>query len=99
MSNMHGDRSKSNIVRTAIALWHEGGERAVSARAIGKRIGLTHAGVIYHFDNIANLMNAVKREAIESGDVHIIPALIVSGDPLVAHWSTADRQRWLAASA
>ncbi len=95
MSNMHGERVKGTIIQTALALWREGGERAVSARAIGKKMGLTHAGVIYHFNGIAGLMDAVKREAIASGDTKIIPQLIVAGDPLVAGWSAADRQTWL----
>lgn len=98
MSNMHGARSKAAIIKTAIALWHEGGERAVSARAIGKRVGLTHAGVIYHFEGIKGLMHEVKAEAIASGDTRIIPSLIVAGDPLVAGWTQEQRQAWLSAA-
>jgi len=91
-----GDQSKVQIVRTALVLWHEGGERAVSARAIGKRIGLTHAGVIYHFGNIAGLMDAVKREAITEGDGLVIRQLIVAQDPLVSDWTQEVRSAWLA---
>lgn len=92
---MRGDQSRNEIIQAAIALWHEKGERGVSARAIGKVVGLTHAGVIYHFDGIAGLMDAVKRQAIAAGDRKIIPQLIVAGDPLVAGWPVEDRQRWL----
>lgn len=96
---MHGERSKQTIIRTAIALWHEGGERAVSARAIGKRIALTHAGVLFHFDGVAGLMLAVKNAAIEAGDVKIIPQLITAGDPAVAHFTDEQRRAWLNAAA
>jgi len=95
-STMQGEQSKSAIISTALELWHEKGERGVSARAIGKRIGLTHAGVIYHFGNIAGLMDAVKREAIGSGDGLVIRQLIAAADPLVAGWSQEDRLAWLA---
>lgn len=97
--NMQGDRSKATIIRTALDLWREGGEKAVTARGIAKRVGLSHAGVIYHFGNTAGMMDAIKREAIESRDAQIISQLILAGDPLVAGWPQADRQAWLAAAA
>ena len=50
---MHGERSKAAIIQAALALWREKGERAVTARGIGKRVGLTHAGVLFHFGGIA----------------------------------------------
>lgn len=95
---IHGERSKALIIQTGIALWHEGGVAAVTARGIGKRVGLSHAGVIYHFGGVAELLREVKEEAIRSGDRKIIPQLITAGDPLVAGWSQADRQGWLAAA-
>lgn len=95
MTYMHGERSKAAIINAGLALWRESGQRAVSARGIGKRVGLSHAGVIYHFDSVAGMLDAIKREAISIGDKHIIPHLIVAGDPLVAGWSPEDRQAWL----
>lgn len=95
-TTIQGDQSKAAIIRAAIDLWHERGQAAVSARAIGKRVGLTHAGVIYHFGNVAGLLDAVKREAIADADGRIIRQLIACDDPLVAEWSAADRAAWLA---
>ena len=94
-----GDKSKVAIVRTALELWREGGERVVTARGIGKRVGLSHAGVIYHFGSTGAMLDAVKRQAIEDGDGVVIAALILSNDPLVAQWSQTDRQAWLSAAA
>ena len=96
---MKGDASKTAIIRTALELWHEGGEKAVTARGIGKRVGLSHAGVIYHFGSVGDMLDAVKREAIESGDKKIIPQLILNNDPLIAGMSQSDRGAWLAAAA
>lgn len=96
-TTMQGDQSKAAIIKTALELWHEGGEKAVSARAVGKRVGLTHAGVIYHFGNVGGMMDAVKREAVAARDGLIIRQMIVANDPLVAGWSQEDRQQWLMA--
>ncbi len=92
---MHGERQRALIIRTGIELWHEGGESAVTARGIGKRVGLSHAGVLFHFGGISALKDAVKREAIASGDTRVIPALIVAADPLVADWTQEQKQGWL----
>lgn len=94
-----GDKSKVAIVRTALELWREGGERAVTARAVGKRVGLSHAGVIYHFGSTGAMLDAVKRQAIEDGDGVVIAALILGNDPLVAEWDQPTRQAWLVAGA
>lgn len=98
MTYLQGDKSKVAIIRTGLELWRENGEKAVTARGIGKRVGLSHAGVIYHFGGVGALLDAVKREAINQGDKQIIPQLIVSGDPLVAEWTQEQRQAWLAAA-
>ena len=93
---MHGERSKAAIIQAALALWREKGERAVTARGIGKRVGLTHAGVLFHFGGIAELLDAVKREA---GDTTVIPTLVLANDPLVSGWTREQRQAWLTSAA
>lgn len=99
MTYMHGERSKAAIIQAGLALWRENGPSAVTARGIGKKVGLSHAGVIYHFGGVGALLEAVKREAIATGDQQIIPHLIVANDPLVAGWTTEQRQAWLSAAA
>lgn len=96
---MHGERSKAAIIQAALALWREKGERAVTARGIGKRVGLTHAGVLFHFGGIAELLDAVKREAIAAGDTTVIPTLVLANDPLVSGWTREQRQAWLTSAA
>lgn len=92
---IHGERQRAAIIKAGIALWHEAGVGAVTARGIGKRVNLSHAGVLFHFGGIADLMRDVKAEAITSGDRVIIPQLITSADPAVAHFTDEQRRAWL----
>lgn len=94
---MHGERQKAAMIQAGIALWHEGGEAAVTARGIGKAVGKSHAGVLFHFEGIADLRHQVKLAAITAGDKRIIQSLLVSGDPVVAHFDDAARRAWMAA--
>lgn len=96
---MHGERQRALIIRTGLELWHRSGATAVTARGIGKELGLSHAGVIYHFQGIADLLKQVKEAAIVQGDTRIIPQLITSGDPAVAHFTDEQRRAWLSAAA
>lgn len=96
---IHGERQRAAIITAGIALWHEAGAAAVTARGIGKRVGLSHAGVLFHFGGIAELLRDVKAEAITSGDRKIIPQLITSQDPAVAHFTDEQRREWLNAAA
>jgi len=93
---LHGERQKAAIIQAAIDLWHEAGAAAVTARGIGKRVGLSHAGVLFHFDGgITRLKWDVKCEAISRGDQKIIPQLITADDPAVAHFTPDQRRAWL----
>ena len=94
---MHGERQKAAIIQAGIDLWHEGGEASVTARGIGKRVKLSHAGVLFHFDAIADLKQQVKRAGVERGDKQIIQALLVTRDPVVAHFTDDQRRAWMAA--
>lgn len=93
----HGERQKAAMIQAGIALWHEGGEAAVTARGIGKAVGKSHAGVLFHFENVSDLKHQVKMAAIVAGDKRIIQSLLVSGDPAVAHFDDAARRAWMAA--
>lgn len=94
---MHGQRRKAAILREGLALWREGGEAAVSARKIGKSLGLTHSGCLYHFDNsAAQMKREIADHAVALADVAIIRRLIVSNHPAVAHMDAAMRATYLA---
>lgn len=96
---IHGERQIAKIVQAGIELWHEGGASAVTARGIGKRVGLSHAGVLFHFQGIAGLRWEVKCAAIEAGDTKIIPQLITAQDDAVAHFTDEQRRQWLSVGA
>lgn len=96
---MHGHRVKADIIATGLELWREGGESKVSARGIGKRVGLTHSGVLYHWENsAAKLKRAIADEAVRLGDAAIVPRLILDNHPAVAHLDMAARQAYLSAA-
>ena len=94
---MHGARRKQAILDEGLALWRAGGESKVSARAIGKKVGLTHSGVLYHHRNSAEVMKReIAAEAVRLRDVAIVRQLIVSGHPAVADMDAATRAAYLA---
>jgi AcrR family transcriptional regulator len=94
---MHGERQKAAMIKAGIDLWHQGGAAAVTARGIGKIVGLSHAGVLFHFAGIADLKRQVKLSAVAAGDTQIIQALLVAKDETVAHFDEAARRAWMAA--
>lgn len=92
---MHGERQKAAMIQAGIDLFLEGGASAVTARGIGKRVGLSHAGVLFHFDNVDDLRRQVKVEAVTRGETQVIQALLVANDPVVAHFTDDARRAWL----
>lgn len=96
-SYMHGQRRKAAILSEGLRLWREGGEANVSARKIGKTLGLTHSGVLYHFDNSAETMRReIASQAVALADVPIIRQLIVANHAAVAHMDGTMRATYLA---
>ena len=91
----HGERTKAAILSTGLDLWR-GDPRSVSARGIGSMLGLTHGAVLYHFGSSEALRDAVAAEAVRTGCEIIVPQLIASKHPAVAHMAPADRARYLA---
>lgn len=93
---MHGERQKAAMIQAGITLWHQGGVAAVTARGIGKIVGKSHAGVLFHFDGgITALRQEVKQAAIAAGDRIIIQSLLVARDPIVAHFTDEQRRAWM----
>lgn len=94
-STAHGERVRSDILRTGLDLWRND-PASVSARAIGRVLGLTHAGVIYHFDNIANLKQAIAEHAINERDTVVVPQLIAARHPAAFVLNADERAAYLA---
>jgi AcrR family transcriptional regulator len=90
----HGERRKAKIIEAGLALWRDG--KTVSARAIGREVGITHRTCLYHFGNAVALRDAVAVEAVRVGDAVIVPQLIVARHPAADALSASDRRRFLA---
>lgn len=95
---MAGEKRKQAILDTGLALWREGGEQAVQARAIGNMLGITHSGVLYHHNNSVDaLRRAVADYAVMRRDTKVIRQLITSEHPSVAGFTAETRRAWLLA--
>ena len=88
--------TRAAVIQTGLALWRDGCEADVTARGIGARIGVTHAGVLYSFKNAADMRDTIARAAVAQGDAVVIRKLIVAGHPAVSDMSPEMRQVWLA---
>lgn len=90
----HGDRVKARILAAGLDLWSfDAG--AVTARRIGKRLGMTHGAVLYHFAGIDALKHAIAVEAVRVKDAVIVPMLIASKHPAAADLSESERRRYM----
>lgn len=93
-STAHGERVRSDILRTGLDLWRQD-PASVSARAIGRVLGLTHAGILYHHKGTGALRDAIAAYAVQMRDPVVVPQLIVTGHPAAAALSAAERQAYL----
>lgn len=92
---MAGERRKADILRVGLAIWRESGEGAVTARAIARRLNISHAGILYHHGTTKALKLALACHAVATGDKTIIPQLITTRNPVVAHFDEPTRVAWL----
>lgn len=89
----HGEKVRAAIVAAGLDLWREH-PAYVSARKVGKAIGLTHSAVLYHFGTSAALRDAVAAEAVRTGCRVVVPQLIALKHPAAAALSAAERRRF-----
>jgi AcrR family transcriptional regulator len=54
-----GERRREEIIAAAAEVYADAGYHGASLREIAKRIGMTHAGLLYHFPNREALLAAV----------------------------------------
>jgi len=57
-----GEARRRAILDAAIELYAVRGFRGTGLAAIGERVGVSHAGVLYHFGSAQNLLHAVLEE-------------------------------------
>lgn len=94
-TTMHGERVKQQILDVGLALWREDAA-LVNARQIGLKLGMTHAGCLYHYGSSAALRDAVASYAVAKGDTVVVRQLIVSNHPAAAALTQQQRAAFLA---
>ena len=87
-----GDVTKLLMLDTGVKLWPN-----VTARAIARKIGLTHSAVAYHFKD--DLLEKVAAHAVETGNSKVITQLIAVNHKAVRKMSAADRMKHLGSMA
>ena len=98
-TRLHGEERKIAILQTGLELWKTQGAAAVTARGIGQKLGLTHAGVLYHHGNSDNLKTAIAEYAVRVNDIIVVPQLITINHPAIAHLDQIRRQAFLSTAA
>jgi len=93
-TTLKGEQTRADILKTGLDLWRHDAAQ-VTTRQIAERLGITHAGVLYHFKSIDALKLAVARHAVHSGDASVIRQLIVTDHPAVAAMDRTTRHTWL----
>ena len=88
-----GEATKLLMLETGVKLWPN-----VTARAIGRKIGLTHSAVAYHF-NDGELIDAVAAHAVETGNSKVIAQLIATNHKAVRKMTQSDKIKHLSALA
>ncbi len=59
----HGDKIKNAILDEGCKIWADDVSK-LSARAIGKKVGLTHSAILYHFGTFEKLKFAIAKHAV-----------------------------------
>jgi len=87
----HGAAVRRKILDEGVKLWP-----SPSARKIAEALGITHSAVLYHFNGMEGLRNAIADHAVINGNSAVIVQLIGANHAAVAQMSDADRQHHLA---
>lgn len=75
-------RNESRYIAAALAVWEAGGEKAVTAQAVGDRCGVTRQAVCKAWGSMGALRDAAARAAVATGRTGIILQMQASGHPL-----------------
>ena len=90
-----GAKKRVEILNAGLELWRAHGEAAVTAHAVGKAVGISHAGVLHHTGSSSGLRDAVARWAIQVSDTVVVPQLIVGRHPAADGLDEATRRGFL----
>jgi len=91
-----GAKKRIEILNAGLELWRAHGEAAVTARAVGQRVGISHAGVLHHCKSASGLRQAVATWAVEQQDRTVVPQLIVGRHPAADLLTPEQRAQYLA---
>ena len=97
MTKSNNKDIKTKILKAGIKTWTER-DGNVTATAIAKKLGLTHAAILYHFPQ-KTIKDAVAEYAVQTKNKKIIPSLIVSNHQSVKILSPSERLEYLTALA
>lgn len=103
--NARGVRRRAEIVAAARSLFSEVGYRGATMAAIAVRAGVTHAGLLYHFETKEAVLEAVLDDERGRADELVRPdgapgadgPVAADGEPADAHLDHLDRLRALVA--
>lgn len=87
-----GELTREKILKTGLKMWLND-PSTVTANAIAKKIGMTHATIIYHFPH--GVKDAVAEYAVERKEKKIISQLIVLEHDSVKGLSPTERMHYL----
>jgi AcrR family transcriptional regulator len=82
LESRRGAERRRAILDAALELYSRGGFRGTGLAAIGERVGISHAAVLYHFGSAVNLLRAVLEERDRRVGEHLAP--IFAGGGLAA---------------
>lgn len=83
-----GENTRSRILESGLKLWPD-----VTASAIAADLGITHATVLYHFDNVKD---AVAQYALDIDCSPVIVQMLASNHKLVRNMKGSERLRHFA---
>ena len=78
-----GEKTRELILQTGLKLWPD-----VTPSSIAAELGITHAAVIYHFDNVKD---AVAQYALDTDYSPVIVQMLASNHKLTRSMSGAER--------
>lgn len=84
-----GEQTRTAILKAGLKLWPD-----VTPSTVANALSITHATVLYHFDNVKE---EVAKYAIDIGYSPVIVQLLANNNKLVKDMSASERLRHFAA--
>lgn len=90
-----GARTKQSILEVGLQVWRERPDK-VNAKYIASMVDVTHGTVSYHYGSSDGLRDAIAAHAVAVQDDVVVPMLITTSHPAVAHLTAPERLTYLA---